>query len=252
MAISIRFYAELNDFLPASRRGMTFLKVLPNHAAVKDAIEGLGVPHTEVDLVLVNGTSVAFSHRLTDGDRVSVYPVFEALDIAGVTRVRAEPLRDPRFILDVHLGRLARYLRVAGFDAEYRNDFEDADLIARAADERRILLTRDHGVLKHGKVTHGYAVRSTNPRDQLREVLHRFDLGRRLAPFTRCLRCNTLLAEIHADAVSHRVPPRVREQHTSYRTCDRCSRVYWAGTHHDRLTTVLRGALDDRRSHSEA
>jgi uncharacterized protein with PIN domain len=208
-------------------------------------IEGLGVPHTEVDLVLVNSTSVPFSHRVCDGDRVSVYPVFEAFEIANVTRVRPQPLRDPRFILDVHLGRLARHLRLAGFDAEYRNDFTDAELISRAAVEKRILLTRDVAALKHGGVTHGYAVRSTRPDEQLGEVLGRFHLDDRVAPFTRCLRCNVPLAEADADVVRDRVPPRVRERHATFSACRRCGRVYWAGTHHHRLMLVLRHALND-------
>jgi uncharacterized protein with PIN domain len=172
-----------------------------------------------------------------------VYPVFEAFDIATVTRVRPEPLRDPRFVLDVHLGRLARHLRLAGFDAEYRNDFTDAELVSRAAREKRILLTRDLGVLKHGAVTHGYAVRSTRPDDQLREVLARFDLIARVAPFTRCLRCNISLEEADAEVVRTRVPPHVRERHTTFSACGLCGRVYWTGTHHHRLTMILRNAL---------
>lgn len=201
------------------------------------------MPHTEVDLVLINGTSVPFSHRVADGDRVSAYPVFEAFDIATVTRVRPQPLRDPRFVLDVHLGRLARYLRLAGFDAEYRNDFADRELVVRATDERRILLTRDLGLLKHRRVTHGYAVRSTNPPDQFREVMKRFDLIERVAPFTRCLRCNGPLDQADPRVVSSRVPRRVRERHTLFRACRACGRVYWAGSHHDRLRRVLQGML---------
>jgi uncharacterized protein with PIN domain len=169
--------------------------------------------------------------------------MFEAFDIRTVTRIRVEPLRDPRFILDVHLGRLARYLRLAGFDAEYRNDLEDAELVARAANESRILLTRDLGVLKHGAVTHGYAVRATNPLAQLTEVVHRFDLAQRFSPFTRCLRCNSVLSDVQREAVSDRVPPRVHDRHTTFRLCEGCQRVYWAGTHHARLTAVLRSAL---------
>ena len=245
MPICLRFYAELNDFLPRQRRDGPFLHDVPNGTAVKDVIEGLGVPHTEVDLVLVNGVSVPFSHRVAGGDRVSVYPVFEALEIATVTRVRPRPLRDPRFVLDVHLGRLARHLRLAGFDAEYRNDFADAELVERAVADRRILLTRDRGVLKHTAVTHGYAVRSTVPADQFREVLRRFDLFGRVAPFTRCLQCNFLLVETDATEVSSRIPPRVRARHTTFRMCQGCGRVYWAGTHHDRLSTFLRTALTE-------
>ena len=145
----------------------------------------------------------------------------------------------------IHLGRLARHLRLAGFDAEYRKDFADAELVERAVADKRILLTRDLGVLKHSAVTHGYAVRSTVPADQFRDVLRRFDLFRRVAPFTRCLRCNVLLEEADVAEVSSRIPPRVRARHTTFRVCQGCGRVYWAGTHHDRLARFLREALTE-------
>ena len=105
--VSIRFYAELNDFLPRRRRQVSFEHVLSEHASVKHVIETLGVPHTEVDLVLVNGESMDFAYRVQDGDRISVYPVFESFDISALGRVRPRPLRETRFVLDVHLGRLA-------------------------------------------------------------------------------------------------------------------------------------------------
>jgi uncharacterized protein with PIN domain len=159
-------------------------------------IESLGVPHGEVDLILVNGESVDFSALLPDGARVSVYPVFEAIDIGPIARVRPEPLRETRFVLDVHLGRLAAYLRLLGFDASWRNDYGDAILVQLSGAERRILLTRDRELLKRSSVTHGYWIRETQPSKQLVEVVRRFDLFRSAAPFRRCLRCNHLLEEV--------------------------------------------------------
>ena len=126
------------------------------------------MPHTEVDLILVNGESVGFGHRLQCGERVSVYPVFERLDIHSVNRLRAEPLREPCFIADVHLGRLARYLRILGLDVVYRNDFADEAIIAISQQAHRIILTRDLGILKNGRVTHGYWIRNTQPLVQLK------------------------------------------------------------------------------------
>lgn len=236
-----RFYAELQDFLPCERRGTAFIHRFWGRPTVKDLIESLGVPHTEVDLILVNGVSVDFSHRVEDGDRVSVYPVFELLDITPQLRVRPEPLREPRFILDTHLGRLAKYLRLAGFDTLYDNRSDDATLAEIAARERRILLTRDRGLLKRGAVTRGYCVRADNPREQLVEVLRRFDLCGKLQPFRRCLCCNGILESVPKSAVQERLPAQVKENFDEFRLCRDCGRVYWKGSHYDHMAGFIAG-----------
>lgn len=238
--VLFRFYAELNDFLENGRRYRSFVREFLTTVPVKDAIEGLGVPHTEVDLVLVNGESVDFSHPLSDGDRVSVYPMFESIDITPVLRVRPEPLREPRFVLDNHLGRLAAYLRMAGFDSLYRNDWQDAELAAVSSGERRILLTMDRGLLKRSEITHGYLVRETNPRRQLEEVFRRFDLAGAVKPFSRCLRCNTVLRAVDRESVADRLPPRLDA--TEFHQCPSCQRVYWPGSHYRRMDRILQHA----------
>ena len=238
-----RFYAELNDFLPPERRFTSFDYSFNDAQTVKHLIESLGVPHTEVDLVLVNGRSVDFSVNVADGDRVGVYPVFESFDISSVTRVRPEPLRHPRFVLDAHLGRLAAYLRMLGFDTLYRNDFRDEELARIAAEERRILLTKDRGLLKRSEVTHGYYVRQSAPRRQLAEILARFDLVRLVRPFTRCMRCNAPLAPVDKSEFEERVPPRSRELHDEYHRCSGCGRVYWGGSHYRRMTRLIEQVL---------
>jgi uncharacterized protein len=222
-----RFYAELNDFLPVERRYVSFDYEFLDIATVKDRVESLGVPHTEVDLILANGESVDFAYRVQDGDCISVYPVFEAFDVAGVSRLRAEPLREPRFVLDVHLGRLARYLRMLGFDAWWRTGAADEELARVSKEEHRILLTRDVGLLKRGAITHGYWMRETEPRRQIEEVVSRFDLARRVMPFTRCLRCNVRLVRV--TGLLHR--------------CGGCGRVYWKGSHYERMQGWVDGLL---------
>lgn len=241
--VTLRFYAELNDFLAPAERARDIAREINGRASVKDVIESLGVPHTEVDLVLVNGRSMDFGYLVGDGDRVSVYPVFEALDVAAVTRVRPEPLREPRFLLDVHLGRLAAYLRLAGFDAAQPRDASDEALAAMSVAEHRILLTRDQGLLKRRAVMHGYCVRSDAPAEQLRETVERFDLARRVDPFSRCLRCNVRLAPASAEAVAQRVPPRIRGTRHAFTACPACGRVFWAGTHHERMRRLLERVL---------
>lgn len=230
-----RFYAELNDFLPQERRFVTFTYPFDLSPSVKDAIEALGVPHTEVDLILANGESVDFSYVLRDDDRISVYPVFESIDITPLVRVRPRPLRQTRFVLDTHLGRLAVYLRMLGFDTLYRNDYRDEELARISSEERRILLTRDRGLLKRNAVTRGYCVRSTEPRQQLIEVLRRFDLFGSLAPFQRCLRCNGTLQPVRKEEVINRLPPRTRRYYDEFRICIRCGQIYWKGSHYQRM-----------------
>lgn len=193
------------------------------------------MPHTEVDLILVNGCSVAFGYQVGDGDRVSVYPVFEALDISAVTAVRPQPLRLVRFAVDVHLGRLAGYLRLAGFDTLYRNDWDDRDLAETAVRERRILLTRDRGLLMRAIVTHGHLVHENRPRAQLGEVLERFDLWGALQPFTRCSVCNSPVEAVEKAEVAAALPVRTAAHYNDFWRCTGCGHVYWRGAHYRSL-----------------
>ena len=240
---TLRVYGELNDFLPPADRQTTLVVRFDRGATVKDVIEARGVPHTEIDLVLVNGESADFGRPLGDGDRVAAYPVFEALDVASVTRVRPEPLRVIRFVLDVHLGRLARYLRLAGFDTLYDREAGDERLAEVSMTERRVLLTRDQGLLKRRAVTHGYCVRSTVPSRQLAEVVSRFDLRRLVRPFSRCTACNGVLEAAAPSDVVDGVPERSREHFVEFLRCPACRRVYWRGSHFPRLQQILDTAL---------
>jgi uncharacterized protein len=230
-----RFYAELNDHLPLCDQYRVVEKRFFVPASVKDMIESFGVPHTEVDLVLVNGDSSDFSHLIHNGDRVAVYPVFESIDIAPVLRLRPQPLREPKFVLDVHLGRLAGYLRMLGFDAVYLNRLDDRELVQISCRQRRVLLTRDRGVLKHSAVTHGYWLRETESRRQAAEIVSRFDLTRSLRPFTRCIVCNQPLRDASIAEVCNRVPSKIMEWCTVFRECTGCRRVYWEGSHYQRM-----------------
>ena len=242
-----RFYAELNDFLPPERRLAPFPHNFIDAASVKDMIESLGVPHTEVELILVNGEPVDFSYIVQDADRVSVYPVFESFDITPLLRVRPRPLRESRFVLDAHLGRLAGYLRMVGFDTLYRNDYQDEELALISRDEHRILLTRDRGLLKRSAVTHGYYVRETQVRLQLVEVLRRFDLWRSMAPFERCLRCNALLQPASPEQIAERLPPQTGQLYGEFQACPRCGRIYWKGGHYRRMQKFVESVRESAR-----
>jgi uncharacterized protein len=240
---SFRFYAELNDHLPAEQQYKTLEKTFYSPGAVKDLIEGFGIPHTEVDLIVANGRSVDFSYPVQSRDRIAVYPVFESFDITAEQRLRPQPLRHPKFILDVHLGKLAAYLRMLGFDAAYERSSADAELARISAEEHRILLTRDRGLLKHGVITHGYWVRETNSRRQIAEILHRFHLAGAIRPFTRCMACNGALGPISKGQAQGVVPEQAFEHHHEFRRCERCGRVYWKGSHYARMQSWIEGLV---------
>lgn len=238
--VHFRFYEELNDFLPVERRRREFPVAGRPRNSVKDMIESLGVPHTEIDLILVNGETVDFSYLVRPGDRISVYPEFESFDIQAVNRLRPEPLRRTRFVLDTHLGKLARYLRLLGFDALYSNAYKDEELAAISSrGDKRILLTRDRGLLKRSEVTHGYYVRETRPLEQAREVVRRFDLRRLVRAFGRCIQCNGELIRTDCEEVADRLPPRIAAGFDEFSVCRDCSRVYWKGSHYDRLRRIV-------------
>ncbi|WP_051276335.1 Mut7-C RNAse domain-containing protein [Desulfovirgula thermocuniculi] len=237
---SCRFYGELNDFLPPNKKQATFRHLFHGAPAVKDIIEALGVPHTEVGLILINGEPAGFSRKIKDGDRLSVYPFFTSIDISPISGLQPFPPERTRFVLDTHLGKLAVYLRMLGFDALYKNDFSDGDLAEISAREGRILLTRDRGLLKRSAVVYGYLVRSGDPEGQLLEVMRRFALLPLVRPFKRCLRCNHVLEDVGKEEVAERLPPKVREHFHDFRLCRRCGRVYWKGSHYENMVKFLR------------
>ena len=241
--VHLRFYEELNDFLPDAHQKRDFESIFELPRSVKDLIESHGVPHVEVDLVLVNGVSVDFEHLVGDGDRISVYPMFESLDLEGVTRLRPKPLRTPSFVLDVHLHTLARKLRMLGFDTIYSNTADD-DLAEISSRENRILLTRDIGLLKRSQLRRGLFVRSTDPVRQIEEILDRLDLYALISPFSRCIRCNGAITVIQIDAcinagdrreIERNVPQDVRDRNTSLHRCEGCEKFYWKGSHFERM-----------------
>ncbi len=238
-AVRFRFYEELNDFLPPAQRKVEFEHSFDRRTSIKDMIESLGVPHPEVELILVNGQPVDFSRIVEDGDRISVYPVFESLDITPLVRLRPTPLRNPKFVVDCNLGRLARYLRLLGFDCLYRNDYRDADVAMLSQQQQRIVLTRDRRLLQYKIIDHGLFVRSTDPKAQVREVLKRLDLYRLAKPFTRCTRCNGVLETVPKALVEAQLQPKTRRYYKVFRQCRDCRQVYWQGSHYDRTLRLV-------------
>lgn len=236
---TFRFYEELNDFLAPERRRREFASTCARAATAKHMIEALGVPHTEVELVLVNGESVGFDRLIEDGDRVAVYPKFESFDVSPLLRVRPHPLRQMRFIADAHLGGLARLLRMAGFDTLYSNHWQDAAIAAIAADEGRVVLSRDRELLKRRNVSHGCFVHALKPAQQLRDLFARLDLAGSARPLSLCLECNAPLRAIDRAGAEGRVPAGVFARQPSFSTCDVCRRIFWEGSHWRRMRELL-------------
>lgn len=237
--VTLRFYGPLNDFLAPAQRHRAWAYQFEGRTSVKDLIERFDVPHPEVDLVLVDDEPVGFDHAVREGQRIAVFPRFHSVDIAVVTRVRPPAPGEVRFVLDGHLGRLARYLRLLGFDTIYDAHALDHVLAATAAREHRILLTRDRGLLKRRSIDHGYVLRWSDPLLQAAEVLEHFGPVP-TAPFTRCLTCNGLLREVAGADVAADIPPRTRHEHHEFLRCEACGKVFWKGSHWRRLTRVVR------------
>jgi uncharacterized protein with PIN domain/sulfur carrier protein ThiS len=236
-----RFHAELNHFLPASKREISFSHYFEERASIKDMIEALGVPHPEVDAIAVNGKAVDFSYIVQDGDRIEVYPVSVSSEVSEQASVRPQLLSILRFVLDVHLGKLAASLRMLGFDTLYRNDYDDEELAQISASEQRILLTRDKGLLMRSLVTYGYYVRATNPEQQVVEVLQRFDLFGKVLPFQRCIRCNGLLEPVAKEAIVDQLPQKTRLSIDEFHRCRECHQIYWRGSHYERMQQFIEG-----------
>ncbi len=235
-----RFYAELNDFLPSKYKQKDITYSFWGSPTVKDAIEALGVPHTEVDLILANNKSIDFHYNLNHNDRIAVYPVFERLDISQLQRLHLYPLRQTQFIVDTNLGKLARNLRLLGFDTLYENTYTDIEIIRIAEEEKRLILTRDIALLKNGRVSRGYWVRATNPDNQIKEILNKFDLLNQIKPFSRCLICNHKLAKISKAEILHQIHPKTRQHFNEFYRCKKCDQIYWPGSHYQRMQKMIK------------
>jgi uncharacterized protein with PIN domain len=238
--VTVRCHGDLNDFLPPARREAVITAPLAGHETVKNILESLGVPHPEIAALLVNGAGVTLRHIAAPGDEIDAYPAPLAPPEALPLR---PPLSSPRFVADTHLGRLAAYLRMLGLDTLYRNDAHDAELARVAHGERRVLLTRDVGLLKRSIVTYGAFVRATRPEEQLREVVRRFGLYDPPALFQRCIACNGDTAPVDKAAILHRLAPKTRLYYHTFRQCRSCGKIYWPGSHYARMREVVAGAL---------
>ncbi|NDJ54411.1 MAG: Mut7-C ubiquitin/RNAse domain-containing protein [Chloroflexi bacterium] len=234
-----QFHGELNDFLPRGKRFTTIDYPFNWRASIKDMIESHGIPHCEVDVIVVNGHCVDFGYLVCDADQIQVYPSMASAPLHPTLRLRPLYPGRPRFILDIHLGRLAAYLRMIGFDSLWRNDYEDPELARVAHDEQRILLSRDIGLLKRSLVTYGYFVRHIYPRERIREIIQRFDLSRHMEPFKHCMKCNGMLRPVAKPSLVARLPQEIFHLYDDFHICTSCERIYWKGSHYRRMVGLI-------------
>ncbi|MGC9352366.1 MAG: Mut7-C RNAse domain-containing protein [Mariniphaga sp.] len=233
--VKFRFYEELNDHLPKHWKKKAFDYEFKGNPAIKNSIQAIGVPHGEVDLILVNGKSVDFNYQMQGGEEISVFPKFESLDISPLIKLRPSPLRETRFVVDVNLGKLAQKLRLLGFDTLFRNDFEDDEIIEISLKEKRIILTRDKGILKQNAVTHGYFIRNDEPKKQLTEVIERFQLQNAFRPFSRCSNCNGELEKVSKTNLTAILPDDTLNYYHEFWKCTGCGKIYWEGSHFGKI-----------------
>lgn len=244
-----RFHGELNDFLPRKQRYQPVVYSFEWLASIKDMVEALGVPHCEIEMLAVNGESVDFSYHVRAGDAIDVFPRLPGPDnqtpILNHHRIalRTPYLGRPRFVLDIHLGRLSSYLRMMGFDTLWRNDYADEQLAAISNSEQRILLTRDVGLLKRSLVIHGYFVRKINARERLIEIMNRYDLYNLVVLFKHCMKCNGLLRSVSKESIAERIPPGAAAYFHEFHICESCDQIYWKGSHFDKMQALIAEVL---------
>lgn len=243
--VFIRCYAELNDHLPMARRQRTFSHDLPAPLVLEELLRIIGVPHDAVDLALINGRSRGLDHVVREGDHLALFPVFESFDISSLTSMRDRPLRRPRFVLDVHLGKLANLLRLFGFDAVYRNDCTKDILVRVSVDEGRALLSRNPAFAGHPLLTRFFLVKTTDSHQQLFDVLRRFDLAGLAEPFSRCIECNSPLQPVAKTEIEERLPPKVGALCEEFLICRACDRIYWKGSHYERMRAYVDAVLGE-------
>lgn len=237
--VTLHFTGNLYNLLAKTHRNKSIMSSLDQNRSIKDLVESYGVPHTEIDAILVNGQPVDFSYHVQNNDVIIIYPAGQTLDNPDLTPLQPDLPDDIKFIADTHLGKLARYLRLCGFDTLYQNNYDDITLANHSSDENQILLTRDKKLLMRKQVIHGYFVRHTEPDQQLIEVLQRFHLQHQLKPFTRCMTCNGYLQPVAKVTIDQQLEENTRRYFNAFWQCAKCHQIYWKGSHYDNMLKLV-------------
>ncbi|MFC1523992.1 Mut7-C RNAse domain-containing protein [Thermodesulfobacteriota bacterium] len=242
----IIYHDGISRLLNHPLRGINTLHYpLLRTASIKDVIESTGIPHTEIGRLQVNGADIDFSYILQDSDRVEVWPCHHPVDVLTPTQLCPTPLPRHAFIVDINVGKLAGWLRFLGFDAKDGKSMNDQAIAECSHREGRIVLTRDKSLLKRKIVLHGHLVRATEPFLQIQEVIRFYGLRELIKPFTRCLRCNGILASVRKDTIENRLQPLTRKYYHHFKACPDCDAIYWAGSHVEKMNAMLERILRD-------
>jgi uncharacterized protein with PIN domain len=235
--VCISFNGDLKDLLKNDGKGQWIPVEFPGKRSVKDLVQSLGVPHTEVGKIRIKDQWIDPGYILHEGDTVEVFPVSPGKTIIDMD--------NHGFICDVHLWKLARRLRLLGFDTRFNPQWDDAELADISQEQGLILLTRDRGLLKRNKVERGLLIRNTDPEKQVSEVLYRLQISSKAEPLTRCLVCNGLLepvstpGELFEKKIKPQLPPKILDWCKEFHFCPTCEKVFWKGSHYKKLACMI-------------
>lgn len=244
MQITLVFHGNLKSLLARDLAGNEPIHhYLERDASIKDVVESFGVPHTEIERLMVNDVPVSFAYQVRDGDRIAVYPPVPPVDLSQPTLLRQQALSDTRFLVDINVGKLAKLLRMAGFDTLYQPGASDAELAEISEKDQRVLLTRDRKLLNRKNIVFGHLVRECQPHRQLAEIIFLYGLRDKVRPFCRCMACNGRLEPVTKEDILHRLEPLTKKYYDAFYRCQVCDKIYWAGSHRDKMTATLQKAL---------
>lgn len=234
--IELCFDPELADFFRIESR---IRYPLHRRASIKDIIEALGVPHTEVGEILVDDRPESFNLIPGTGQKINVRAVQAPFDISQHGLLRRRSFKTMRFLVDVNVGKLAYMLRMLGYDALFESTLKDKEIALLAHDQKRVVLSRDRGLLKQSLIEYGRLVRSQEPDRQLREITRLFGLNCRKM-FSRCLSCNHLLKNVEKKQIAHRLEPKTKKYFSRFSMCPGCDRIYWPGSHWEKMNDLVK------------
>lgn len=240
---TLYFNQDLRPFLKTNQSQITY--PLTRRANIKDILEALGIPHTEVGKIILHNRAPAkkeltFSYLPQPGDRLEVLAHVPPLDPTQPTLLIPKALGEIRFIVDVNVGKLSRLLRLLGLDTQFHWQQNDQEIAQLACKEKRIVLTKDLGLLKRNQIQWGHFVRASQPRDQLLEVLNFYGLKPPFKLFSRCLACNTPLKKIPKTIILNRLQPKTELYFHKFKYCPRCAKIFWPGSHQERMSRMLK------------
>jgi len=240
MAVQLFLHGDLPVFLPKRQRGMKDLTIeLTRKTSIKDFLEALGIPHPEIHELIVNDRAERFEYSVGEDDRIEVFPLAPRIDLTTPSLLRPA-LKEIRFVVDANVGKLARLLRMTGFDVFFSPDLDDGALAGVTEQQERLLLTRDIALLKRKMIVHGRMIRSSDPLEQLREVIDLYGLRDLIKPFSRCLSCNTVLQQTSKEAIIDRLLPLTRKYYHEFMICPGCDRLFWPGSHRERMSKIIK------------